>query len=150
MLSKTDKEAAQLSKEWHSTVQVQSQLQWKPRSEWATRVAVERRMARLYVHRADLRERLRPSMENVSAHQASYGSGSASKELEECCSVDLTPHSVMAVVCAAEPHFLQQLRTVVQPNVIIDDSEGVLSHITGIMEKEISYPDEPDTNQPSA
>ena len=56
----------------------------------------------------------------------------------------------MAVVCAAEPHFLQQLRTVVQPNVIIDDSEGVLTHITGIMEEEISYPDEPDTNQPSA
>ena len=32
------------------------------------------------------------------------------QELEAQCSItDLTPHSVMAVVAAAEPHFLQQL-----------------------------------------
>ena len=130
-------------------MQVQSQLQWRPRSAWATRVAVERRMARLYVHREDLRARLRPSMENICTPGVLW-LWKRIQELEECCSVDLTPHSVMAVVCAAEPHFLQQLRTVVQPNVIIDDSEGVLTHITGIMEKEISYPDEPDTDQPSA
>ena len=81
VLSKTDKEAAQLSKEWHSTVQVQSQLQWKPRSHWETRVAVERRMARLFVHRADLRER-RVRRWRTYQHPASYGSGSASRSLK--------------------------------------------------------------------
>jgi DNA primase len=148
VLSKTDKEAAQLSKEWHSTVQVQSQLQWKPRSAWETRVAVERRMARLYVHKPGLRDYLRPSMQNIQTPGVLW-LWKRIQELEGCCTIDLTPHSVMAVVCAAEPHFLQQLRTVVQPSVMIDDSEGVLAHITGIMGKEISYPDEPDTNQPS-
>jgi hypothetical protein len=105
-------------------------------------------MARLYVHRPGLRDHLRPSMENIQTPGVLW-LWKRIQELEGCCTIDLTPHSVMAVVCAAEPHFLQQLRTVVQPSVMIDDSEGVLAHITGIMGKEISYPDEPDTNQPS-
>ena len=39
----------------------------------------------------------------------------------------------MAVVLVAEPHFIQQLRTVVQPNVTIDDTDGVLGHIERVV-----------------
>ena len=56
----------------------------------------------------------------------------------------------MAIVAVAEPHFLQQLRKIVQPSVNIDDTTGVLSHIAGIMGKDaprVSYEHDPD--QPS-
>ena len=57
----------------------------------------------------------------------------------------------MAVVAASEPHFLNQLRTVVQPNVIIDDDKGVLEHISDIMGKDlIPESDESDSDQPFA
>ena len=55
----------------------------------------------------------------------------------------------MAVVIAAEPHFMQQLRTIVQPNVTIDDSEGVLGHIADIMCTDIPVSHEPDSDQSS-
>ena len=39
----------------------------------------------------------------------------------------------MAVVAVAEPHYMQQVRTLIRPNVIIDDSQGVIDHISDIM-----------------
>jgi hypothetical protein len=72
------------------------------------------------------------------------------QELELHCASDLTPHSIMAVVVASEPHFLQQLRTLIRPNVTVDDSQGVLDHISGIMGKASPFAThEPDTYQPS-
>ena len=54
-------------------------------------------------------------------------------ELEEFCNIDLTPHSVMAIVATAEPHYMNQLRTLVRPNVIIDDRPGVIQHLADIL-----------------
>ena len=89
-------------------------------------------MVRLYVHRPALREQLRPLLDSVQ-HPPLRWLCDRLEELEQHCAIDLTPHSVMAVVAVAEPHFLQQLRTVVQPNVTIDDTPGVLSHIQRVM-----------------
>ena len=55
----------------------------------------------------------------------------------------------MAVVAVAEPHFLQQLRTVVQPNVTIDDDQGVIDHITAIIDRGIPVSHESDSDQSS-
>jgi hypothetical protein len=72
------------------------------------------------------------------------------RELEQCSAVDLTPHTAMAVVAVAEPHYLQQLRTLVRPNVIIDDTPGVLEHIQyAILETEVTVPTEPDDFDPN-
>ncbi len=73
------------------------------------------------------------------------------RELEQHCAVDLTPHSVMAVVAVAEHFFLQQLRTIVQPNVHIDDTPGVLKHIADKMVEVVpAESHELDSDQPSA
>ena len=55
------------------------------------------------------------------------------EELEDFCNEDLTPHSVMAIVATAEPHYMNQLRTLVRPNVIIDDRPGVINHLADIL-----------------
>ena len=55
------------------------------------------------------------------------------EELEQCSTVDLTPHSVMAVVAVAEPHYMQQVRTLIRPNVQIDDTPGVIGHLRDIV-----------------
>lgn len=149
-LTHGEKEARQVVNGWgNRTVEV-TEREWQKKSLWETRVAVERRMLRLYVHRPAHRDLLRPFLSSV-LHAPLQWLSERILELEEHCQVDLTPHSVMAVVVASEPYFLQQLRTIVQPNVNIDETAGVLKHCTDTMSKDIppeSY--EFDTDQPLA
>ena len=93
-------------------------------------------MLRIWVHRPYRREYLAPLMETVS-HPPYLWLAKRLEELQNHCEADLTPHSIMAVVAAAEPHFLHQLRTVVRPNVAVDDSEGVLKHLYGTLTKNL-------------
>ena len=136
-LAKTDKEADKLSKQWEHFDHQQEAKSWVPREPHEIRLAAERRLLRIYVHRADRRAELAPLVEQI-ANPALRWLWERLKELEECSVIDLTPHSAMAVVAVSEPHFMQQLRTVIRPNVNIDDSEGVLRHLRGTLGRTFS------------
>lgn len=149
-LSHDDKGAATLAKGWGDREVAIQKREWMPPSEERTRITTERRMLRIFVHRPQHRDALRPWLSKVT-HPPLRWLCDRLAELEEHCASDLTPYSVMAVVAVAEPHFMQQLRTVVQPNVTIDDTQGVIDHIADIMCKDVlPVPYEPDTDQPSA
>ena len=153
-LSRTDKEAAATAKGWGDRSVVIEKREWTPPTPEQTRVTTERRMLRIFVHKPHHRDQLRPLLANVT-HPPLRWLCERLEELEQHCATDLTPHSVMAVVLVAEPHFMQQLRTIVQPNVQIDDTDGVLSHIVKVMSADImngncSTPHEPNSDQPSA
>ena len=105
-------------------------------------------MIRIFVHRPEQRDNLRPWLDQVQ-NPALRWLCERLKELEQYSTVDLTPHSLMAVVAVAEPHYMQQVRTLIRPNVIIDDSQGVIDHIADIMCLETTPElDEPDSDQP--
>lgn len=151
VLAGNAKEAEKLAKEWGAREFIQDSNDWTPRTPWETRSVVERRLLRIYTHRPEKREGLRGLLDHIS-NPAHKWLANRLVELEECSSVDLTPHTAMAMVAVAEPHYMQQLRTLVRPNVIIDDSPAVLAHMTSILENDVLYPatDESDPNQPSA
>ena len=101
------------------------------------------------MHRPDHREKLAPLMSALT-HPPLKWLWNRLQELQEHSVTDLTPHSVMAVVAVSEPHFMTQLRTIVRPNVIIDDREGVFAHLNAILSGDTpcqTY--EPDSDQPS-
>ena len=149
VLSADAKEAQKLAKSWGKKEFVIRQGSWSPREPLEVRTAVERRMLRIFVHKPELRDDLRPLLQHVQ-HPALRWLCERLRELEEYSTVDLTPHSVMAVVAVAEPHYMQQLRTLIRPNVIIDDSPGVIMHIRDIMRVVPKVPtNESDTNQSS-
>jgi len=131
-LSQTTKEAQAVVKSWGTFGDTKVERAWKVRSAEKCRIVTERRMLRIFVHRPHLRDDLRPLLANVT-HPPLRWLCDRLQELEEYCETDLTPHSVMAVVAASEPHFMSQLRTVVQPNVTIDDTDGVISHIRRVV-----------------
>jgi len=137
VLTTTDKEAEKLAKEWGNREFFSSEAEWAPPTPHETRLTAERRLLRLYVHRPELRGRLAPLMEKLD-NVALRWLWARLQELEEHCLVDLTPHSVAAVVAAAEPHYMQQVRTLVQPNVIIDDCEEVLQHLDWALNEPVS------------
>lgn len=149
-LSNNDKEAKEVVKNWgNRSIQVPERT-WTPRTKEQTKTAVERRMLRIYIHRPEHREFLSPFLASVT-HPALKWLVNRLQELEQHCASDLTPHSIMAVVVASEPHFLQQLRTLIRPNVNVDDSIGVLEHISVIMSEAIPFAaHEHDPNQPFA
>ena len=147
-LTRTDKEAKEFGKSWSQRSIELPPSEWTRRTPEQVRAVVERRMMRIYVHRPEHRDALRPFLGEIQEPILAW-LATRLQELEECSITDLTPHSVMAVVAVSEPHFLSRLRTVVQPSVHIDDSDGVLSHIHGIMGKGIPVTHEPDTDQPS-
>jgi DNA primase len=136
ILSKNEKEAQKIAKGWSSGFQQPPRIDWKPRTATETRTAAEKRMLRIFIHKPELRGRLTrflPAVHNPALRWLVL----RLQELQEVSSTDLTPHSVMAVVCVAEPHYLQQLRSVVCPTIRLDDSEGVLKHIEKILGAEM-------------
>ena len=149
-LSNNEKEARDIAKNWGGrSIQVAEKV-WSLRTKEQTKTAVERRMLRIYIHRPEHREFLAPFLANIT-HPALRWLSNRLQELEQHCASDLTPHSIMAVVVASEPHFLQQLRTLIRPNVTVDDSSGVLTHIADIMGEATPFAThEHDPNQPLA
>ena len=132
VLSRDQKEAEQLVRSWGNREFYAEHGTWSPREPEQIRLAVERRMLRIFVHRPEKRDLLRPWLDRVE-NPALRWLCERLRELEECSTVDLTPHSLMAVVAVAEPHYMKQVRTLIRPNVMIDDSQGVIDHISDIM-----------------
>lgn len=145
-LSHNEKEATAFAKSWGDRSVEIKEREWIPPTEEQTRIAAERRMLRIFIHKPQHRDRLRPLLASVS-HPPLRWLCKRLEELEQHCASDLTPYSVMAVVLVSEPHFMQQLRTVVQPNVTIDDTDGVLQHIAKIMSNVILTETCPDSHE---
>ena len=137
ILSSSDKEARKLADQWDQGYHPIEALEWSPRDLMSAMGAAERRMLRLFVHKPSTRDSLRPLLGNLQSPPLIW-LAERLKELEELSDVDLTPHSVMAVVCVAEPHYMNMLRTIVRPNVILDDKESVISHLHDILNNDPS------------
>ena len=150
VLTESNKDAEKLAKDWGNVSFNQEPVEWVPRDPNAARIAAEKRMVRIWVHCPQHRDKLAPLMENLT-HPPLKWLWNRLQELAEHSVTDLTPHSVMAVVAVSEPHFMTQLRTIVRPNVIIDDRIGVFTHLNDILGgaiPESTY--EPDTDRLSA
>lgn len=148
VLSGSRKEADALAKSWSKREFYAEHATWSPRSPYEIRLAAERRMVRIFVHVPEARKELAPLMAQVS-NPALRWLWERLRELNSCSTIDLTPHSVMAVVAVAEPHYMMQLRNLIRPNVIIDDSPGVLAHLSDIMSGDLpESTNEFDTDQP--
>ena len=132
VLSSSDKEAKSIAESWGDRHDELIDREWEPRSPQQIRTAVERRMMRIYVHVPGRRDELRPLLSGVTSPALRW-LAERLHELESYCMVDLTPHSVMAVVAVAEPHYMQQVRTLIRPNVTIDDSAGVIEHLREVI-----------------
>lgn len=139
VLTNNAKEAAKLAKGWGAKTFLQNAREWTPRTPWETRSVVERRLLRIYAHRPSQRTRLRPLFDLID-NPAHKWLANRLLELENHTQIDLTPHSAMAIISVAEPHYMQQLRTLVRPNVIIDDDEAVLQHMEKILSENAICP----------
>jgi DNA primase len=142
ILSQSDKEAKELARNWGSSnYYVEQKHEWIPRTPIQTRNAVERRLLRTYIHIPSTREQLYPLLEKVQSPPHVWLSKRII-ELEDYCAVDLTPFSVMAILAVSESHYVEQLRTLVRPKVLIDVNEHVIEHIRTTLNSTVMAADE--------
>ena len=102
-----------------------------------TRKIVERRLLRLYMHRPDFRWILEPLMEKL------YTPGYIwlwlrIQDVLPLCSSESLLDVVKSILVVAEPYYMQQLRPLMMPSIVIDDNELSIAHIESIMMKEIT------------
>ena len=145
ILGQTDKEAKELARNWGgSSHYAEQKYEWNPRSFLETRNAAERRLLRTYIHIPSTRQALLPLFDKIQSAPHVW-LAKRIVELEEHCAVDLTPFSVMAVLSVAEAHFVEQLRTLVRPKVIIDVNDQVIEHLHTTLNLTLSVCDEDQT-----
>ncbi|MFZ9315682.1 MAG: DNA primase [Candidatus Nanopelagicaceae bacterium] len=107
---------------------------WRKPSKLWTRKLVEKRLLRVYIHRPDYRLVLKPLMFNLIDPDMIW-LWNRVNELEQNSSIDCTPHSIMAILAAAEQRYLQKLRPIARPTIKINFDENILMHIEDIMMK---------------
>jgi len=132
VLTSSSKEAEALAKDWGNDSFFSVENSWQARDPSEARIAAERRAIRIFIHKPLKRDEIRPLMSKLSSPPLKW-LWKRLEELEEHSCTDLTPHSVMALAVVAEPHYVNQLRALVRPTVIIDDKEAVIGHLSAIM-----------------
>jgi len=124
--------AARLASEWMSNLsKVTLNREWKKPSPYQTRSTTEKRLIRLYIHAPELREYCKPLMKKIDTPSLRW-LYTRINEAEEF-GMNISPLSIMAILSVSEPHYINQLRSIVMPTIKIDKSPGVLRHIEDIM-----------------
>ena len=125
--------AAEISKGFHdfktSSLKIKT---WTKPSFEHTRKIVERRMLRLYIHNIDFRWVLAPLMKELYFPQMKW-LWRRIEEIQNHTSDDFSHHALMAILCSAEPIYMQTLRSIVCPSITVDDSELSIAHIETVM-----------------
>lgn len=125
--------AAEISKGFHDfkTSSVKIKTWTRPNFEY-TRKIVERRMLRLYIHNSEFRWLLEPLMKELYFPQMKW-LWRRIEEIQSHTNDDFSHHALMAVLCSAEPIYMQTLRSIVCPSIVVDDTELSIAHIETVM-----------------
>jgi DNA primase len=125
--------AAQIAKGFHefkgTTVHIKG---WQRPSFKFTRELVEKRLLRLYIHSPEFRWLLAPLMENLHFPQMKW-LWRRLGEVQSIAGDGFDHHAVLAVLCAAEPIYMQTLRPIVSPSIKVEDNELSIAHIESVM-----------------
>jgi len=55
------------------------------------------------------------------------------EEVQKHTDNDFSHHALMAILCSAEPVYMQTLRSIVCPSISVEDSELSIAHIETVM-----------------
>ena len=127
--------AVQIAKNFHESYKYYAPVKsWRPPEPEITRRLVEKRMVRLYIHNSELRPLLQPLMSHLHFPEMRW-LWNRIVEAEEFSSKTSLPEVLGAMLMAAEPQYLQQLRPIIVPTITLDSSAMVVKHIEDVMLK---------------
>lgn len=136
-LAADSKMAASMAKEWAENVRPRKTKRvWHKPTPQETRCVVERRLLRLYIHFPEVRGECYGLMDKIEfpAHRWLW---QRLIELEQYQIDKLSPHSVMALLSVAEPHYARQLRPLAMPTIHLKKDPGILKHIETVVSSKL-------------
>lgn len=137
-LSQDAASAAKIAKEWIENIHApRVKKQWQKPTPIETRLAVEKRLIRSYIHFPALRNELTGLMDKVDSPSLRWLWQRIKEAHEYCPEVDLC-HSLMAILSVSEPYYTRQLRSILVPTIQLQAETGIISHITRVMNQELT------------
>ncbi len=136
-LSQDPESAAKTAKDWFkNTSTIKSRKRWLKPSPLETRMMVERRLLRLYIHFPELRPDLVGLMDRLysPAHKWLW---QRLREIEDFSDGVSMVETLLAVYCVSEPHYTRQLRSIAMPTIKVHSDSGIMDHIKNILSQEL-------------
>lgn len=132
VLAQDPASAAKLAKSWNQQTKVSRyKATWaRPEVNWVYAQA-ERRLLRSFIHFPETRARLKVLGDTLRSPSHVW-LWARLQELEQFLP-DWDKFAVMAVLLAAEPHYLRALRPLVAPTIRLKNQDGILSHIEAVL-----------------
>ena len=125
--------AAQILKDFLSSSHlIPKSKTWKRPDRGWTRYQVEKRLLRLYIHRDELRDLLRPIMGFLLVPEMVW-LWQRIVELEEYSLMGCNVDSLMSILCVSEENYMKKLRPIMVPTISVKSTMPVLLHIEDIM-----------------
>jgi DNA primase len=130
--------AIQIAKNWAESLPVvKSGKLWQKPSPSQSRITVERRLLRLYVHFEEVRDECRPLMDKIQSPIYRWA-WSRVREIEIHSSGVLLKDTLMAVLVVSEPHYTRQLRPIVRPTINVTKNVAIMEHIRYVLDQELT------------
>lgn len=130
--------AAQIAKGFHDfQPSIQTIHLWQRPDAYRTRIIVEKRLLRLYLHKEEYRWLLRPLMERLVTPDSIWLWNRILEVEEFETSHDLLS-LMMAILAIAEPRHIRALRTYLSPTIQVEDDELSIAHMEEIMMVDIN------------
>ena len=129
--------AIEVAKAWAESVPaIKSNKIWQKPTPSQTRLTVERRLIRLYVHFEDCRGECRPWMDKIQSPVYRWA-WSRVKEIEESSTNVTIKDALSAVLIVSEPHYMRQLRPIVRPTIRVTKNVAIMEHIKYVLSQEL-------------
>lgn len=129
--------AAEIAKSFreHAPEEINSPT-WKKPSLSSTRKMVEKRVLRLYIHKKEMRFILKPLLQHLH-YPAMVWLRDRIEELEDITPASVSAQSLMAILIVSEQQYIQALRPVLAPSIVLHDNESSIAHMEDIMMTDI-------------
>lgn len=133
--------AIQVAKDWADSMPaIKINKTWQKPTPAQTRLTVERRLVRLYVHFEDCREECRPLMDKIQSPIYRWA-WSRVREIEEVSTGTTIKDVLTAVLIVSEPHYTRQLRPIIRPTIKVTKNIAIMEHIKYVLSQELVVSD---------
>jgi len=138
MLALDAKAASKIAKSWAEQLpSVNINKKWSKPSPQQTRRQAEKSLLRLYINVPELREECRPFMSKLHSSNHNWLWGRI-VELEQYADPKDLKHCLMAVLSVAEPHYMNRLRSTVEPGIKVLSNPDIMKHISNTLSQELT------------
>jgi DNA primase len=129
--------ASRIAKEWNQNASKSGYKRtWVKPTPAQTRITVERRLLRMYIHFKEQRENCKVFMDELESPSHRW-LWQRIQEIERHGNDVELKCALVAVLLVAEPYYIRQLRSLTNPTIKLSYTQGIMSHIANVLSQKL-------------